>query len=93
MSTRRQRTSNDSVHYSREHYPKSWSVHELIIKLQWSVQELGVRKMSQHVDRGLVMTVFITLVNIIIGAGLFTSLLLNYISLLRSWEFGRGLHM
>ena len=62
----------------KEHYPCSWSV-----------QELGVWKMSQHEDRGLVMTVFITLVNIILRAGLFTSLLLNYNGLFRSWEFGR----
>ena len=45
--------------------------------------------MSQHEERGLVMTVFITHVNIILTAGLFTSLLLNYIGLFRSWEFGR----
>ena len=87
-STCRQRTSNDRVHYASEHYHRSWSLYELIAKLYKSVKELGVWKRTPHVDRGRVMTVNITL-----GAGLFTSLISNYTDFLRSWEFGRCVHM
>ena len=66
-STCRQRTCNDRDHYSREHYLRSWSVHELNIKLYRFFKELGVRKMCPHVDSGLVVVGFITLVYIILG--------------------------
>ena len=49
--------------------------------------------MCPHVDSGLVITVFITFAKIFLGTGVFRSLLLNYIGLFRSLEFGRCVHM